>query len=354
MKKILLANGVWDLVEGTSSSKEIDVKKDSSASAYLFQGLPKDLQMQIVGCETAREIWDSLKSRFLGTEDVQQAHSQQFKLEFERLVMKEDESIDLFAGKLMSIITKAATCGLTFDEQTKKGLSLEKEVRKIIVRSCCSHVKGMTEIMNATMEMTDEDVVIRHEEGRGKFVRDSKNEDSYDRRRRNPGDQNYHRRDIREIECYNCHEFGHYAGDCPKPDRRREISNLVYEDTEPTLLMVTSLEEEPTWNENGIERDEIPKEKLEGITSEIEIDLKSKLELWKLGILQEIEMEKLKCLHRLPYLSSFFVPEEYFIIEFSYKYFLQVTYPLDVLILRLAVDPGLFKDAKRGRIGIFR
>ena len=33
--------------------------------------------------------------------------------------MKEDETIDLFAGKLMSIITRAATCGLTFDEQTK-------------------------------------------------------------------------------------------------------------------------------------------------------------------------------------------------------------------------------------------
>ena len=46
----------------------------------------------------------------------------------------------------------------------KKGLSLEKEVRKIIVRNCCSHVKGITEIMNATMEMIDEEVVIRHEE----------------------------------------------------------------------------------------------------------------------------------------------------------------------------------------------
>ncbi|PWA78550.1 zinc finger, CCHC-type [Artemisia annua] len=104
MKKILLANGVWDLVEGVSTSKEIDVKKDSSASAYLFQGLPEDLQMQVAGCETAKEIWDSLKSRFIGTEDVQQAHSQkQLKSEFEKdpCEEKEDEiQLDSFAGKV--------------------------------------------------------------------------------------------------------------------------------------------------------------------------------------------------------------------------------------------------------------
>ncbi|GJW06939.1 hypothetical protein Tco_1569362, partial [Tanacetum coccineum] len=186
IKKILVANGVWDLVEGTSTSKEIDVEKDSFAPDLLF----------------------------IETEDVQQAHSQQLKSEFERLVMKEDESIDSFAGKLMSIITKAATCGLTFDEQTKvrkvlnavpdkflpvvatiemivdfktvkleeiienlrlmkKGLSLEKQVRKIIVRSCYSHVKGITEIINTTMEMEDEEVVIRHEKDRRIEMKDT-------------------------------------------------------------------------------------------------------------------------------------------------------------------------------------
>ncbi|GJR74597.1 hypothetical protein Tco_0086962 [Tanacetum coccineum] len=126
-----MANEVWDLIEGTSISKETDIKKDSSASAYLFQGLPEDLQMQVAGCETAKEIWDSLKSRFIGTEDVQQAHSQQLKSKFKKLVMKEDESINSFAGKMMSIITKAATCGLTFDEQTKVRKSqFDKSKRK--------------------------------------------------------------------------------------------------------------------------------------------------------------------------------------------------------------------------------
>ncbi|GJX50527.1 hypothetical protein Tco_0277372 [Tanacetum coccineum] len=243
MKKILMANGVWDLIEGTSTSKEIDVKKDSSASAYLFQGLPEDLQMQVAGCETAKEIWDSLKSRFIGTEDIQQAHSQQLKSEFERLLMKEDESIDSFARKLMSIITKAATCGLTFDEQTKVRKVLNVVPDKFLPVVATIEMIGTTEIMNATMEMIDEGEVIRYKE-----------EDDEDSQ-----------------------EIVRMKIDCPKPDRRRETSNLVYED-EPTLLMVTSLEEETTQDGNGIER--------------VEIELQRKLELWKLEILQEIEMEK--------------------------------------------------------------
>ncbi|GKA35879.1 hypothetical protein Tco_0722370 [Tanacetum coccineum] len=229
MKKILLANGVWDLVEGTN---------------------------------------------------VQQAHSQQFKSEFERLVMKEDESIDSFAGKLMSIITKAATCGLTFDEQTK--------VRKVL-----NAVPDKFVPVVATIEMIVDFKTVKLEEIIGKLktyeerikFRKGSQEDTSDKDARGRGRGRFAR------DSKNEDKFGHYF-EKPKPDGRKEISNLVYEDNEPTLLMVTSLEEEPTWNENGIKRDEIPKEKLEGIRSEIEIDLKSKLELWKLGILQEIEMEK--------------------------------------------------------------
>ncbi|GJX73000.1 hypothetical protein Tco_0311595 [Tanacetum coccineum] len=81
------------LIEGTSTSKKLNIKKDSSVGLHIY----------LIGY----------------LEDVQMAHSQQLKSEFEKLVMKEDESINSFAGKMMSIITKAATYGLTFDEQTK-------------------------------------------------------------------------------------------------------------------------------------------------------------------------------------------------------------------------------------------
>ncbi|KAJ9552641.1 hypothetical protein OSB04_016686 [Centaurea solstitialis] len=288
-------------------------------------------------------IRNSLKSRFIGTEDVQQAHSQQLKSEFERLVMKEDESIDSFARKLMSIITKAATYGLTFDEQTKvrkvlnavpdkfvpivatiemivdfKNVKLEEIIGKLkTYEKRIKFRKGSQEDNSDKLLFTRQgnDRNYEHNYGngrrgsgnqtrgicRGRFARDSKNEDSYERRRKNLGEQNNHRRYIKDIEWYKCHKFGHYAADCPKPDHRKEISNLVVEDDEPTLLMaiskdeneMTFLEEEPRcWNGIIIKKDENSEEKLEGMRSKIEIDLKSKLEFWKVEILQDIEMEK--------------------------------------------------------------
>nr|XP_043618479.1 uncharacterized protein LOC122590206 [Erigeron canadensis] len=342
MKKILVANGIWDLLEGTSTSKEIDIKRDSSASAYLFQGLPEDLQMQVAGCETAKQIWDSLKSRFVGTEDVQQAHSQQLKSEFERLLMKEDESIDSFARKLMSIITKAATCGLTFDEQTKVRKLLNAVPDKFIpivatIEMVLDFKEAKLEEVIGKLKTYEKRLKFRKESrednsekllftrqgngrnyernygnnrgrggyqtrgrGQGRFVRDNKNEDSFDRWKKNPRDQNYPRRQLKDVQCYNCQDFGHFAANCPKPNHREEKANLVFEDDEPALLMVITKDEEDTTSlkemtrRNGIviEKNEIPKAKLEDIRSEIETDLRSKLEFWKFELLQDFEMEK--------------------------------------------------------------
>ncbi|GJS43492.1 putative zinc finger, CCHC-type containing protein [Tanacetum coccineum] len=273
IKKILVANGVWDLVEGTSTSKEIDVKKDSSASAYLFQGLPEDLQMQVAGCETAKEIWDSLKSRFIGTEDVQQAHSQQLKSEFERLVMKEDESIDSFAGKLMSIITKAATCGLTFDEQTKvrkvlnavpdKFLPVVATIEMIVdfktvkLEEIIGKLKTYEErikFRKASQEDNSEKLLLtrqrnnrnyKHNYGNGRRGGGNqtrgrwKDRDEGHTSDESEGTDNKPRRngDKSQIDCYKCGKLGHYAYECANKKKEEVAALLVETDDEPALLM---------------------------------------------------------------------------------------------------------------------
>ncbi|GJZ48515.1 putative zinc finger, CCHC-type containing protein [Tanacetum coccineum] len=273
IKKILVANGVWDLVEGTSTSKEIDVKKDSSASAYLFQGLPEDLQMQVAGCETAKEIWDSLKSRFIGTEDVQQAHSQQLKSEFERLVMKEDESIDSFAGKLMSIITKAATCGLTFDEQTKvrkvlnavpdKFLPVVATIEMIVdfktvkLEEIIGKLKTYEErikFRKASQEDNSEKLLLtrqrnnrnyKHNYGNGRRGGGNqtrgrwKDRDEGHTSDESEGTDNKPRRngDKSQIDCYKCGKLGHYAYECANKKKEEVAALLVETDDEPALLI---------------------------------------------------------------------------------------------------------------------
>nr|GEV35325.1 zinc finger, CCHC-type [Tanacetum cinerariifolium] len=50
-------------------------------------------------------------------------------------------------------------------------------------------------------------------------------------------------RDFSNVKCYNCNEYGHYASHCRKRDQiqqRREASNIVEEDLEPTLLMAST------------------------------------------------------------------------------------------------------------------
>ncbi|GKF40474.1 zinc finger, CCHC-type containing protein [Tanacetum coccineum] len=78
MQIILEANGLWEMIE-------------LWCTAFLYQALPEEQQLQITKHKTAKAIREALKTRHLGEERVQQARLQTLKSEFELLHMKEDE-----------------------------------------------------------------------------------------------------------------------------------------------------------------------------------------------------------------------------------------------------------------------
>nr|XP_043615725.1 uncharacterized protein LOC122587615 [Erigeron canadensis] len=84
--------------------------------AYIFQALSEDLVLQVANCKTAKEVWDALKTRYVGEDRVKKARLQTLKSEFEMLQMNEEETIDAFTAKIDGIVTKAANLGSTFDQ----------------------------------------------------------------------------------------------------------------------------------------------------------------------------------------------------------------------------------------------
>ena len=84
--------------------------------AHLFQCLSDELLMQVAKKKTGKEVWDSLKARFVGAERVKDARLQTLKAEFNALDMKEEETVDEFAGKLTAMSVKYGNLGGTLED----------------------------------------------------------------------------------------------------------------------------------------------------------------------------------------------------------------------------------------------
>jgi hypothetical protein len=72
--------------------------------------------MQVAKKKTGKEVWDSLKARFVGAERVKDARLQTLKAEFDALGMKEEETVDDFAGKLTAMLVKYGNLGGTLED----------------------------------------------------------------------------------------------------------------------------------------------------------------------------------------------------------------------------------------------
>ncbi|KAI3818796.1 hypothetical protein L1987_12614 [Smallanthus sonchifolius] len=116
MEAIMDAHGLWDAIEPPTGAV-VDEKKSKQARAFIFQSIPDEVLLQAAKKKTAKEVWDSLKSRYVGAERVQKARLHILKSEFEGLQMKDGESIDEYAGKLSGMVSKYNSDGAKLDDE---------------------------------------------------------------------------------------------------------------------------------------------------------------------------------------------------------------------------------------------
>nr|XP_043615915.1 uncharacterized protein LOC122587815 [Erigeron canadensis] len=171
--------------------------------------------------------WDAItkdevdeKKNFTTKERVQKARLQTLRNELERLKMKENESINDFAGKISNIVARFKSLGSTLEDEVvvrkflnsvpkKKALDLEEDHGQLLL---------------------SEQRFGESSGGRGRG-RGRNNERGGRGRGRGHGDKS-------GIRCYDCGVFGHFSYQCTKwkGKNKDEEANLVEDDDEPTLL----------------------------------------------------------------------------------------------------------------------
>ena len=112
IKLLLKVHKVWDAVENESDDED---KKDL-AKSLIFGAVPETLVLQLGELDSSKKVWDAIKSRYVGAERVREARLQTLMSDFERLKMKDSETIDDFVGKLTEIRSKSAALGETIEE----------------------------------------------------------------------------------------------------------------------------------------------------------------------------------------------------------------------------------------------
>lgn len=125
MENLLRSKEWWDLIEkgyvepvsgeilNNAQRQELTEKKlnDLKVKNYLFQAIDKSILKTIIQKDTAKQLWDSLKTKYQGNECVKRAQLQRLRREFEVLEMKETETITNYFARVLLVATDMRNLG---------------------------------------------------------------------------------------------------------------------------------------------------------------------------------------------------------------------------------------------------
>ncbi|KAH7866011.1 hypothetical protein Vadar_014222 [Vaccinium darrowii] len=291
VKAMMEDQEVWEAIEPAAGAA-VDVKKDKKAKLHLIQCLPEDLLLQVANKATAKEIWDCLKTRFVGADRVRDARLQTLKSEFDGMRMKEDESVDQYAGKLSAMTVKFSSLGGSLDDAAlvKKlfdtvperfitviaGIEQFYDLSTLVFEEAVGRLKAFEErTRRPTAGATGDGQLLYTQaewearqkkmggesSGKGKIPEASSRGRGRGRGRgtgRGRGGRSGGRgnstgkevtgggsRDYSNIQCFNCRNFGHFANQCKEPRKVEEAHHARTDTMEQALLLAVSEELTP-------------------------------------------------------------------------------------------------------------
>ncbi|KAM0843113.1 hypothetical protein ACQ4PT_057927 [Festuca glaucescens] len=234
MKALMRGAKIWDAVE-PEDAKTVAETMDQKALTAIYQGVPEDLIPLIAEKKTSAEAWETIKTNRLGDDHIKEVRVQALKSEFDRLQMKDTESVDDFALRMKTITNEIRLLGEKFEESNAVRKFLQAVPSKFL--EIVSAIEQFGDLKTMTMEEVTGRLKAHEERLRGSA--DEKGDEQLlltrsqwlEKERGRPRDRSI-------VRCYNCHIYGHYARECPKPRKEKAVVNLnmACTEDEPALF----------------------------------------------------------------------------------------------------------------------
>lgn len=271
MKILLKVHEAWEAVEAETD----DTKKNNLAIALLFQSIPETLILQYGELGNAKKVWEAIKTRHMGAERVKDARLMTLMADFDRLKMKETDTIDSFVSKLSEIASNSAALGESIDETKLVKKFLHSLPRKKFIHIVAS-IEQVLDLKNTSFEdiigrlkafeerIREEDEENHENQSKLMYAKDESQQSQpqgyyNDYRNRGRGGRRgrgrgrtyrepYKEFDMSKITCYRCDKIGHFASECPdRLLKLQEACETKEEDThEADRLLMHEVKEEDT------------------------------------------------------------------------------------------------------------
>lgn len=241
------AEGV-ELTEAQRKSIEDQKLKDLKVKNYLFQAIDRTIMETILNRDAAKHIWDSMRQKYQGSTRVKRAQLQALRKEFEVLQMKEGETVDEYFARTLIIANKMKVHG----ERMEQVVIIEKILRSMTSRFdyvVCS-VEESNNLDTLTIDELQSSLLVHEQRMNGhggdeqalkvtyddRFGGRGRGRDREAFRGRGRGRQPFNKA---IVECYKCHQLGHFRYECPKWEKGANYAEL---DEEEEMLLMSYVE----------------------------------------------------------------------------------------------------------------
>ncbi|KAK2391319.1 hypothetical protein QL285_064791 [Trifolium repens] len=247
-----------DATDAQKLAQKDTKKKDQRALFYIHQCVDENVFEKIADSETAKAAWDTLIRCYGGDASVKKVKLQSLRKQYENLNMKNNEKVPEYISRMILITNEMKACGETLSEQViieKVLRSLTPQFDYIVV--AIEHSKDLStmkvEELQSSLEahelrMTERTSEREAEQAlKASFVKKDQKQNRHGRAQMSEAFysdmKKYQKRkeksDKKNVQCYCCKNFGHYANDCLlNKERESEEANMARSsDDEPVLLM---------------------------------------------------------------------------------------------------------------------